>query len=94
MVKEAHDFSTPPKNTLTHLYATVEQQYLHPVYSNAEMPTRRPGTAATVVGTVGFESPAKPGMRGLCSFSRMVTKTGALNGWFLVGEGLGSLWKL
>ena len=34
---------------------------------------------------MGFESPAKPGMRGLCSFSRMVTKTGALNGWFLVG---------
>ena len=32
MVKEAMIFQPPQKNTLTHLYATVEQKYLHPVY--------------------------------------------------------------
>lgn len=32
MVKEAMIFQPPKKNTLTHLYATVEQKYLHPVY--------------------------------------------------------------
>ena len=82
-------FFNPPKNTLTHL-STVEQKYLHPVYS---MPKCRPVDHAPRRCWNRASNPRQS--RGFVAFVlfRGWSQRLVLVGWFLVGEGLGSLWN-